>query len=199
MENQPEIYEYELIDICFLPEYELQEEDAVGLVCEDEPINDADTTQIEYDADGIPMGKSMEDIRKRQSIIVDFLSRWREANTEGRIMNESLQEYIYFRNVSFSEAKEHSSKSYKSTRAMMIFEEIVKNALPVRRVAVKKNDRNQSSFAYMLVMVYRHQELGTIKLTVGVRLSGQRIQYGITALKPGESLIKNDSKSDKIE
>ena len=197
MENQPEIYEYELIDICFLPEYELQEEDAVGLVCEDEPINDADTTQIEYDADGIPMGKSMEDIRKRQSIIVDFLSRWREANTEGRIMNESLQEYIYFRNVSFSEAKEHSSKSYKSTRAMMIFEEIVKNALPVRRVAVKKNDRNQSSFAYMLVMVYRHQELGTIKLTVGVRLSGQRIQYGITALKPGESLIKNDSKSDK--
>ena len=46
-------------------------------------------------------------------------------------------------------------------------------------------------------MVYRHQELGTIKLTVGVRLSGQRIQYGITALKPGESLIKNDSKSDK--
>ncbi|MDO4958755.1 MAG: hypothetical protein Q4E68_05820 [Prevotellaceae bacterium] len=197
MENQPEIYEYELIDITFELEYELQEEDAVGLVCEDEPINDADTTQIEYDADGIPMGKSMEDIRKRQSIIVDFLSRWREANTEGRIMNESLQEYIYFRNVSFSEAKEHSSKSYKSTRAMMIFEEIVKSALPVRRVAVKKNDRNQSSFAYMLVMVYRHQELGTIKLTVGVRLSGQRIQYGITALKPGESLIKNDSKSDK--
>lgn len=197
MENQPEIYEYELIDICFQPEYELQEEDAVGLVCEDESINDADTTQIEYDADGIPMGKSMEDIRKRQSIIVDFLSRWREANTEGRIMNESLHEYIYFRNVSFSEAKEHSSKSYKSTRAMMIFEEIVKSALPVRRVAVKKNDRNQSSFAYMLVMVYRHQELGTIKLTVGVRLSGQRIQYGITALKPGESLIKNDSKSDK--
>lgn len=99
MENQPEIYEYELIDICFQSEYELQEEDAVGLVCEDEPINDADTTQIEYDADGIPMGKSMEDIRKRQSIIVDFLSRWREANTEGRIMNESLQEYIYFRNI----------------------------------------------------------------------------------------------------
>ena len=130
-------YEYELIDITSELEYELQE-DAVGLVCEDEPINDADTTQIEYDADGIPMGKSMEDIRKRQSIIVDFLSRWREANTEGRIMNESLQEYIYFRNVSFSEAKEHSSKSYKSTRAMMIFEEIVKSALPVRRVAVKK-------------------------------------------------------------
>ena len=91
MENQPEIYEYELIDICFQPEYELQEEDAVGLVCEDEPINDADTTQIEYDADGIPMGKSMEDIRKRQSIIVDFLSRWREANTEGRISFKNVK------------------------------------------------------------------------------------------------------------
>lgn len=53
MENQPETYEYELIDITFEQEYELPEDDAVGLVREDEPTKDSDAQQIKYDAVGV--------------------------------------------------------------------------------------------------------------------------------------------------
>ncbi len=191
MENQPEIYEYELIDICFQPEYELQEEDAVGLVCEDEPINDADTTQIEYDADGIPMGTTREEYEIRQKIITDFLQKWGKANSERKILNDALGDYIFIKGVSVIEAKEHTAKRYKSTRAIMILDEVLKNAKPVARVPTKKGNKNQEPFAYVLIMVYRHKEIGIIKLTVGVKASPQYIQYGITAVETGQPLIDN--------
>ena len=96
MENQPEIYEYELIDICFQSEYELQEEDAVGLVCEDEPINDADTTQIEYDADGIPMGNTQEDKLIRREKIHTFIQQWRaEHRDDPRIFTHSRRPSLH--------------------------------------------------------------------------------------------------------
>ena len=193
MENQPEIYEYELIDICFQSEYELQEEDAIGLVCEDEPINDADTTQIEYDADGIPMGNTIPEIEQRATIINKYIEKWSATNNERKIFNNILQEYIFVRAVSVIEAKEHSAKSYKSTCAIMILDEVLKNATPIRRVPKKAGNKNQKDFAYMLVMIYKHADIGTIKLTVGVRSNSMKIQYGLTALRPGQPLIDESS------
>lgn len=43
----------------------------------------------------------------------------------------------------------------------------------------------------MLVMVYKHPEIGTVKLTVGVRQNSQKIQYGLTALRPEQQLISD--------
>ena len=43
----------------------------------------------------------------------------------------------------------------------------------------------------MLVMVYRHEGIGTIKLTVGVKSSNEHIEYGISTLRPGQPLIDN--------
>ena len=108
---------------------------------------------------------------KREAIIGDFFRKWSAQVLKGKIFNEALQEYIYVKGISVIEAKEHSSKSYKSTRAIMILDEVMKNASPIRRVPKKQgHDRNQKMFAYMLVMVYKHEELGTIKLTVGVKI-----------------------------
>lgn len=77
-----------------------------------------------------------------------------------------------------------------------MLDEVLKNAKPVRRVPTKKDNKNQEKFSYMLIMVHRHPEIGTIKLTVGVKSSEQHIQYGITALHPGQPLV-NDTKNKK--
>ena len=135
------------------------------------------------------MGQSMEEIRKREAIIDDFLRKWSATNTERKVFNNVMQEYIYVRAISFAEAKEHSAKSYKSTRALMLLDEVLKNASPIKRVPKKSGDKNQKEFVYMLVMIYKHQDIGTIKLTVGIKKNANKIQYGISALKPDEPLV----------
>ena len=189
MPEQEYIFEYELIDISFEQGYELPKDDAIWSVSEDAPSQNDVHKAIEYDADGIPMGNSIPEIEQREVIIKDFFEKWSTSNNERRIFNEILQEYIYVRAVSIIEAKEHSAKSYKSTRAIMIIDEVLKNASPIRRVPKKTDNKNQKDFAYMLVMIYKHQDIGTIKLTVGVRQSTMKIQYGLTALRPGQPLI----------
>lgn len=189
MLEQEEKYEYELISISFEQSYEQPEENVVWRVSEDAPSQNDSHTEIEYDADGIPMGQSMEEIRKREAIIDDFLRKWSAANTERKVFNNVMQEYIYVRAISFAEAKEHSAKSYKSTRALMLLDEVLKNASPIKRVPKKSGDKNQKEFVYMLVMIYKHQDIGTIKLTVGIKKNANKIQYGISALKPDEPLV----------
>jgi hypothetical protein len=189
MPEQEYIFEYELIDISFDQGYELPEDGVMWCVSEDAPSRNDEHKSIEYDADGIPMGNSIPEIEQREVIIRDFFEKWSTLNNERRIFNDILQEYIYVRAVSVIEAKEHSAKSYKSTRAIMIIDEVLKNASPIRRVSKKTDNKNQKDFAYMLVMIYKHQDIGTIKLTVGVRPNAMKIQYGLTALRPGQPLI----------
>ena len=189
MPEQEYMFEYELIDISFEQGYELPEDGVMWCVSEDAPSRNDEHKSIEYDADGIPMGNSIPEIEQREVIIRDFFEKWSTSNNERRIFNDVLQEYIYVRAVSVIEAKEHSAKSYKSTRAIMIIDEVLKNASPIRRVPKKTDNKNQKDFAYMLVMIYKHQDIGTIKLTVGVRQNTKKIQYGLTALRPGQPLI----------
>ena len=179
--------EYELIDISFEADFEVPEENAPWSVGEEDIV---DSPAIEYDADGIPMGGSMVEIKMREKIIAEYLKRWRAVNCDGKVYNKLLNDYIFFRNVSFAEACEHSAKSYKSTRAVLILEEVMKNATPIKRVPVKPGDKNQKDFEYLLVMLYKHADLGSIKLTVGIKKRSHRnIQYGISAMKPDETLI----------
>lgn len=92
MLEQEEKYEYELISISFEQSYEQPEENVVWRVSEDAPSQNDAHTEIEYDADGIPMGQSMEEIRKREAIIDDFLRKWSAANTERKVFNNVMQE-----------------------------------------------------------------------------------------------------------
>lgn len=92
---------------------------------------------------------------------------------------------------------EHSSKSYKSTKAIMIIDEVLKNASPIRRMPKKSDNKNQKGFEYMLLMIYKHNDIGTVKLTIGVRKNTQKVQYGLTALRPGQSLTGGSAKKKK--
>ena len=197
MSEHDVIYEYELIDINFELEYELPEVDKAWYVGEDEPSHNEEQRAIEYDSEGIPLGNSIPEIEMRESIIGNYLEKWSAANTERKIFNDLLQEYIYVRAISIIEAKEHSAKSYKSTRAIMILDEVLKNATPIRRVPKKVSNKNQKDFVYMLVMIYKHPDIGTIKLTVGVRQNARKIQYGLTALRPGQPLVDESAIENK--
>lgn len=188
--------EYELvgfeIELC----YQVPEENTVAFVSEDTlPVQES--KNIERDENGIPMGQTIEEIKERESLIKDFFKKWGNDNPSQKVYNKALEDYIWVKGISVIEAKEHSAKSYRSTHAVMMIDEVLKNALPVRRIPTKKGNQNQSKFVYMLVMVYRHENIGTIKLTVGVKSDEQRIEYGISALPSGKPLI-DDSKKKNI-
>ena len=122
--------EYELIDITFEP---LVEEER-GMVSEDGPVDDT----IVYDADGVPMGDSREEIKIRERLIKNFLKDWGERHPERCVRNDALADDIYIKGISVIEAVEHSAKSYLSTRAVMMLDDVLKKSLPVRRVPIKK-------------------------------------------------------------
>lgn len=192
MTDNCEQIEYELIDIAFELPYVLPEDGDVAFVCEEGHVQEHDTAIIEFDEDGIPLGQSMEEIKIRERIIRDFFSSFQKGSDDRRVFNLNLQSDILIRMISAIEAIEHSSKSYRSTKAVLELETVLKNARPVKRVGVKVGNNNQRPFAYMLVMVYELDNIGTIKLTVGVKKSnGERIEYGISALPEGESIIDN--------
>lgn len=193
-----EACEYELVDISCSLSLEFQENSSLYI----HDDNDASSKQlepssaIERDAEGIPMGQTMEEIREREQIISDFFSRWYEAHkADSRIFNCHLNGDINIRNISIEEAKHHACKSYLSTIAVVrYFEDILANAFPVRRVPTKVGNRNQSQFDYMLVMKHVIDNIGTVKLTVGVKQSKnntelKRTEYGISVLRPGQELI----------
>ncbi|MBQ0046632.1 MAG: hypothetical protein KBT33_03855 [Prevotellaceae bacterium] len=183
---------YELINISIELDYELLDDNVPSCVCEDDIVlseETVETTLVERDSDGIPMGQSMEEIKEREAIIDKFLREWSTSNSERKVFNSILNDFIYVRAISIVEAKEHSSKSYKSTRALLHLDEVLEKASPIKRVPKKSDNKNQREFVYFLVMMYKHQEIGTIKLTVGVKKNMNKIQYGISALKPEEPLV----------
>lgn len=183
-------YEYELIDIAFEFDYEQPEEESNRVSEENTDDSEKNVIPIEYDEDGIPKGQSIQEIKEREIIIKDFLQKWGEANPERAVYNNKLEDNIYVRGISVIEAKEHSSKSYKSTRALLILDEVLKNATPIKRVPIKSNDNNQQGFDCFIVMLYKHVNIGSIKLTVGVKKrSAMKIQYGISALKPDQPIV----------
>jgi hypothetical protein len=68
--------------------------------------------------------------------------------------------------------------------AVTLLTEILENAQQIRTEKPKPNDKNQKRFSEILIMEYQKEQLGTIKLTVGVlRGSKQKIQYCITAIE----------------
>jgi len=205
MGNICEDFEYELIGIEWELQYDLSDASPIRIVKDESDQKDSSQPTIVYDENGIPMGHSIEEIRIRQEIIQRFWSEWRENHTVQEIYNEKIQEPILLRSISLAEAKEHSAKSYKSTLAIMQMDEVLSKASPVGRTSVKQGNKNQAEFSEMLIMVYRRSDLGTIKVTVGVRHKfskespSVKVQYGMSSIAPDQPLLpsKKDVKKKK--
>lgn len=187
---------YELLDFSLDLPCDFIEEDNPIMVKDDSSILDSgkeeESEVLQFDEQGIPNGEGKEYTKARRVIIGDFYHHWNELHPEKRVHNQALDEDILIRGISLVEAKEHAAKRYRSTLAVLRQEEVLAKARPVRRVPVKKDNSNQSTFDYMLIMTCELEDIGTIKLTVGVRDKKdplERIQYGVKALEPDEELI----------
>lgn len=180
-----EVFEYELLDIEWLMNYEFDLESTPTMVRDDTLIDqnakEESKVEIVYDTDGIPMGQSVQETAQRRQIVKEFIQQWRANHPDPRIWNEELHDYIKINQVFLIEAVGHSAIRYASTKAIFQMETIMTEAKMEAKTMVKTGDKNQKPFQYMLVMSYQIEGLGRAKLTVGVRLrTHEKVAYDIT-------------------
>lgn len=202
MESEEQILEYELIDICIDCDYEEGEETVEWNVCEDDSLEKA-ASDIEYDADGVPMGNTREERLVRREILHKFIQQWREQHKENPwVFNEQLDEYIKINQVFLLESVLHSAIRYPSTRAVMKMEEVINKAKIIGEVRAKEGNSNQKPFEKMIIMRYDSDELGSVKMTVGVRnRTHEKVEYSITVPEEGipffDESLNNQKKQAK--
>ncbi|MCR4848810.1 MAG: hypothetical protein K5920_08205 [Bacteroidales bacterium] len=132
----------------------------------------------------IPLGNSVEEIKKRESIISETYRKWYDSNPTKAVFNHNLNDYINIRFVSINETIHHASRSFLSTLAVLQLDLILKNAYQVGRpVKPKHGNKNQDDFSEIIIMECPLIGMGIAKLTVGVKKkTGMKIQYCITAI-----------------
>ena len=131
----------------------------------------------------IPEGKTLDDIKARETIIRNFYHEWKKQNPSQRKYNLALKDYINIRMVSIVETSEHAAKSYLSTLAVLQLDSILAGAKKVSVRKPKKGNNNQKPFERILVMEHELIGIGTVKMTVGVRRkTREKVQYCITAI-----------------
>ena len=132
----------------------------------------------------IPMGNSKEDIKAREAIISDVYRCWYEANPSKAAYNANLKDYINVRFLSINETIHHASISYLSTLAVLQLDTILRCSVVYGKPKPpKKGVANQKVFAYMLEMHHELIGIGLVKMMVGVKRTGEKMQYCITAIE----------------
>ena len=126
----------------------------------------------------IPKGTAKEDIKAREKIINDIYRKWTAENPEKRLLNEDLNDFIYVKFDSINETVNKAARSYKSTMAMFHLTDILQNAKVVKRDKPDRNTKNQAKYTQMIILRWEK-----IKLIVGVKATGLKIQYCITSLE----------------
>ena len=132
----------------------------------------------------IPLGNSKEDFKIREDIISQVYRRWIEENPNKRVYNRSLKDYINVRYLSITETIRHAAKSYTSTLALLQLYTILRYSVKVGKPKpTKRGSKNQGDFTQIQVMNYDLVGIGMVKMTVGIKKSGEKIQYCITAIR----------------
>lgn len=134
----------------------------------------------------IPTGNNKEDFRAREALITLFYVEWNHNNPEHRVFNDDLNDYIYVTYLSLDETRRHAAKRHQSTLAVLQLDTILRTAKRVGKpLPVKPGSRNQKNFSKMLRMECQLEDIGMVKLLVGIKKkTGEMIQYCITSLEP---------------
>lgn len=132
----------------------------------------------------IPFENSKENFKIREEIISQVYRRWIEVNPDKRVYNRSLKDYINIRYLSITETMRHAAKSYTSTLALLQLDTILRYAVTVGKPKqTQRGSKNQNNFVQIQVMQYDLVGIGLVKMTVGIKKSGKKIQYCITTIK----------------
>lgn len=171
-------FEYELLEIEWSLDYSFDH-------------NETKTTLIRDDVNDTPTEiRPVYEEETRRKIIHDFIQNWRESHPEGAVFNKDLQEPIKVLQVSLREACKHSARSEKSTKAVLQLETILAEAKKIGESRTKIGDASQKNLEKMIIMAYYSDELGMVKLTVGVkRQTHDKIEYSITVPPKGTITI----------
>ena len=131
----------------------------------------------------VPKGNSKEELDQRKDIISQVYRQWTDNNPDKKVYNPSLKSEINVRFLSITETVRHAAKTYQSTIAILQLDTILRNAKVVGKPKTpKKGVANQKAFKYLLETRCQLPELGEVKMMVGVKRSGEMIQYCITAV-----------------
>ncbi len=132
----------------------------------------------------IPQGNSKEDFKQREEIISLVYRQWIDANPDKRVYNRSLKDYINIRYLSITETMHHAAKNYNSTLALLQLDTILRYSVKYGKPKTpKKGSKNQKIFMKIQEMHCDLVGIGTVKMTVGVKRTGEKIQYCITAIR----------------
>lgn len=169
---------YELINITFDIQYEVNDVGASPFACEELRTNKAAQNEepiIEYDCNGVPKGRTRPEIKIREKMIKDFYAKWISEHPDKSIINRNLKAKIHIKYLSINETYAKASRTYASTLAVFRLTEILENAVLIEEVT-PKNNKNQKQFEKILYMKYEN-----IKLTVGLqRTTQEHVQYCVT-------------------
>ena len=137
------------------------------------------------------MGNSQEEKHIRRNIIHEFIQQWRANHKDTPfVFNENLNENIKINQLFLIESVSHAIGTYKSTKAALRFEEVMSKAQKIGLTKVKEGNSNQKPFQQMLVMRYTSEDLGDVKMTVGIRkVTKEKVQYSITVPNEGTPFI----------
>ena len=132
----------------------------------------------------IPQENSKEALKQREAIFSQVYRTWTEKNPTKQVYNRSLKDNIKIRFLSITETIRHAAKTYESTFAMLQLDTILRNAVKYGKPKPpKKGVKNQESFSQMQEMHYDLAGLSTVKMMVGIKRTGEVIQYCITAIQ----------------
>ena len=132
----------------------------------------------------IPMEEGKEAMKQRQEIISQVYRKWTEENPDKRVYNRALKDYINIRYLSITETMRHASKKYSSTLALLQLDTILRYSVVYGKPRPpKKGIANQKIFSYMLEMHYELIGIGLVKMMVGAKRTGEKVQYCITAIE----------------
>lgn len=132
----------------------------------------------------IPRGNSKDDLECRKEIVSQLYRQWTIENPDKRIYNHSIKGFINVRFLSITETMRHAAKTYASTCALLHLDTVLRDAVVYGKPKpTKKGVKNQKVFTKMIEMRCEIREIGVVKMMVGVKPSGEMIQYCITALR----------------
>lgn len=131
----------------------------------------------------IPTGNSKADIKAREQIISNVYRQWYATHPTRRVFNHSLKANINVRYLSVTETVSKAARTYLSTLAVLQLDTILAQAKKHGPVQTPKHNSNQKDFVKMIIMRLNLVGIGMVKMTVGVKQSGEHIQYCITALQ----------------
>ena len=123
----------------------------------------------------IPKGKEKEDLKAREKIINEIYRKWSDSNPDRCAYNHNLKDFIHIRFESINETINKAARAYQSTIMIFQLTDILQKA-KIAGYEKPKQNKNQSKYTQMIIMHWKN-----VKLVVGVRKDGKKIQYCITA------------------